>query len=314
MINATDMLKQIKENIATVIIGKNDVVDLLLISLLCEGHVLIEDIPGVGKTSLASALARSVGCTFRRIQFTPDVLPADVTGYNMINLTTGQPEFHPGSVMTHVLLADEINRTSPKTQSALLEAMAERQVTVDGVTYPLERPFLVMATQNPVEYIGTYPLPEAQMDRFLMRLRMGYPTMVQELEILKRYANQDPRPTLPAIVSAEEIIALQDKTKAVYADPVMMEYIISIVNRTRNHEDLELGISPRGSLALLSAAQGAAVLSGRDYIIPDDIQLVAEPVLAHRVILKPEARLKDINAERIIKSVLNTVNVPVLVG
>lgn len=311
MLDMPQALRRIKENISQVIVGKEDVIDLMLISLLCEGHILIEDIPGVGKTSLASALSRSIGCTFRRIQFTPDVLPSDVVGYSMVNMRSGELEYHPGAVMAQIVLADEINRTSPKTQSALLEAMEERQVTVDGATYPMDRPFMVMATQNPVEYIGTYPLPEAQMDRFLMRLRLGYPSMVQEVEILRRFAEGDPRKDLRPVLQADDIAAMQEATQQVYCDPLMLEYIVAITGKSRTHEDLQLGISPRGTLSLMRASQGAAILSGRDYIIPDDVQKVAVSVLAHRMILKPEARLKEMTTERLVKSFLNLVKVPV---
>lgn len=311
MLNMPQALKQIKENISRVIVGKDDVIDLLLVSLLCEGHVLLEDIPGVGKTSLASALSKSVGCTFRRIQFTPDVLPSDVIGYSMINMRTGELEYHPGAIMAQIVLADEINRTSPKTQSALLEAMEERQVTVDGTTYAMDRPFMVMATQNPVEYIGTYPLPEAQMDRFLMRLRLGYPSMMQEVEILKRFTGGDPRKNLSAVLGIDDIVAMQEAVRNVYCDPLMIEYIVALTNRSRGSDDLQLGISPRGTLSLMCASQGAAVLAGRDYIIPDDVQKVAISVLAHRMILKPEARLKEMTTERLVKSFLNLVKVPV---
>ncbi len=311
MLDMPQALRRIKENISQVIVGKEDVIDLMLISLLCEGHILIEDIPGVGKTSLASALSRSIGCTFRRIQFTPDVLPSDVVGYSMVNMRSGELEYHPGAVMAQIVLADEINRTSPKTQSALLEAMEERQVTVDGQTYPMDRPFMVMATQNPVEYIGTYPLPEAQMDRFLMRLRLGYPSMVQEVEILRRFAEGDPRKDLRPVLQANDIAAMQEATQQVYCDPLMLEYIVAITGKSRTHEDLQLGISPRGTLSLMRASQGAAILSGRDYIIPDDVQKVAVSVLAHRMILKPEARLKEMTTERLVKSFLNLVKVPV---
>ena len=311
MLDMPQALRRIKENISQVIVGKEDVIDLMLISLLCEGHILNEDILGVGKTSLASSLSRSIGCTVRRIQFTPDVLPSDVVGYSMVNMRSGELEYHPGAVMAQIVLADEINRTSPKTQSALLEAMEERQVTVDGQTYPMDRPFMVMATQNPVEYIGTYPLPEAQMDRFLMRLRLGYPSMVQEVEILRRFAEGDPRKDLRPVLQANDIAAMQEATQQVYCDPLMLEYIVAITGKSRTHEDLQLGISPRGTLSLMRASQGAAMLSGRDYIIPDDVQKVAVSVLAHRMILKPEARLKEMTTERLVKSFLNLVKVPV---
>lgn len=307
------LTKKIKSNISKVIVGKEEVIDLLLVALLCEGHVLVEDVPGVGKTTLVSALAKSVGLTFGRIQFTPDVLASDITGFSMVNMKTGEFEYRSGMVMNNIILADEINRTSSKTQSSLLEVMEERQVTVDGQTYDVPRPFMVLATQNPVEYIGTYPLPEAQLDRFLMRIQIGYPSMREETEILTRYTgNDDPRVTLEAVVSPQEILDMQKQVKEVFCADEMKDYISSIAARTRNHESLTLGISPRGSIYMLKAAKGKAFLSERDYVIPDDVKDIAVAALSHRLIVKPEAKLREMTAERIIKNIMNIQKVPVL--
>lgn len=265
----------------------------------------------MGKTALVSSLARSVGCTFARIQFTPDVLPSDITGFTMPG-SQGQFEFRPGPLMSQIVLADEINRTSPKTQSALLEAMEEHQITVDGVTYPLPAPFMVLATQNPVEYIGTYPLPEAQMDRFFMRITMGYPSAREEMDILVRYAHDNPREHLSAVVSDQDILALQAQARDIFVSEKVMEYLVALVNRTRSHPALELGASPRGTLALMRAAQGSALLDGRSYCLPDDVQRVALPVLAHRLSLKPEAKYKELTCERIMASIMKEVRVPVM--
>ena len=305
------IVSRIRENIAQAIVGKDEVVELVLIALMSQGHVLIEDVPGMGKTALVSSLARSVGCTFARIQFTPDVLPSDITGFTMPG-SQGQFEFRPGPLMSQIVLADEINRTSPKTQSALLEAMEERQVTVDGVTYPLPAPFMVLATQNPVEYIGTYPLPEAQMDRFLMRITMGYPSAREEMDILARYAHDNPREHLSAVVSDQDILSLQAQARDIFVSEKVMEYLVTLVNRTRNHPSLELGASPRGTLALMRAAQGSALLDGRSYCLPDDVQRVALPVLAHRLSLKPEAKYKELTCDRIMAAILKEVRVPVM--
>jgi len=305
------IVSRIRENIASAIVGKDEVVELLLIALMAQGHVLIEDVPGVGKTALVSSLARSVGCSFSRIQFTPDVLPSDITGFTMPG-NQGQFEFRPGPLMNQVVLADEINRTSPKTQSALLEAMEEGQLTVDGVTYPLPTPFMVLATQNPVEYVGTYPLPEAQMDRFLMRISMGYPSPREEMDILARYVHDNPRDHLSAVVSDKDIAALQQQARNIFVSEKVMEYMVTLVNRTRNHPSLELGVSPRGTLALMRAAQGSALLQGRNYCLPDDVQRVAIPVLAHRLALNPEAKYKEMTCERIMAAILKEVKVPVM--
>jgi MoxR-like ATPase len=304
------MVAAIKENVSRVMVGKEEAIDLLLTALICRGHVLIEDVPGIGKTTLVSALARSLGCSFGRVQFTPDVMPSDVTGFTMANLKTGAFEYCQGAIMKQIVLADEINRTSPKTQSALLEAMQEGQVTVDGQTHPLPRPFIVLATQNPVEYVGTYPLPEAQLDRFFMRLSMGYPSTREEIEIMDRFEGQSPLSDLPAVASVEEVLALQQAVVDITCGQAVKEYIALIIDATRKHEDVVLGVSPRGSIALMQAAKGWALLQGRDYALPDDVQRMVEPVLAHRLTLKPEARLKDMTAPRILKNILNLVRVP----
>ena len=302
----------IRGNIEKVIVGKEDVIQNVLIALICSGHVLIEDVPGVGKTTLVSALAKSLNCSFRRIQFTPDILPSDITGFSMVNFQSGEIEFHTGAIMSQIVLADEINRTSPKTQSSLLEVMQEQQVTVDGVTYPLPQPFMVLATQNPIEYTGTYPLPEAQLDRFFMRISVGYPTVREEIDILHRYQNESPLSLLGTVATAEDVIQMQNEVKQIQCVPAIYGYIANIAHASRVQPDLQLGISPRGSIALLRAAQGYAMLQGRDYVIPDDVQRMAQVVLAHRIVLKPEARLKNISQTRMIELLLRTVEVPVL--
>lgn len=301
----------LQQNIRRVIVGKDDAIELLLIALVCRGHVLIEDVPGVGKTTLASALAKSLQCSFKRIQFTPDVTPSDVTGFTMVSLKTGEMEFKPGAVMSQIVLADEINRTSPKTQSSLLEVMEEGQVTVDGVTHPLPRPFMVLATQNPVDFVGTYPLPEAQMDRFFLRISIGYPSPEEEMDILERYTGQiTPMQTLAPVCGGPEIIALQEQLGTVYASPEARSYVAALVSMTRNHPSLQLGASPRGSIALLRAAQACALLAGRDYVLPDDIRRMALPVLSHRLILTPEARMKGVSAQQVLSQLIDTVPVP----
>ena len=287
-------------------------IELALIALLCKGHVLIEDVPGVGKTTLASALAKSLDCSFKRIQFTPDVTPSDVTGFSIVNFKTNELEFKPGAVMSQIVLADEINRTSPKTQSSLLEVMEEYQVTVDGVTHPLPRPFLVLATQNPVEFVGTYPLPEAQMDRFFMRISIGYPSIEDEMDILERYsAPVSPLSTLQPVCSAEDILAMQAAVTEIYCSREVRSYISLIAQASRKHSALQLGVSTRGAIFLLKAAQARALLSGRDYVTPEDVQYMAAPVLAHRLILSPEARMRNMTAERVLSQVIGSVQVPV---
>ena len=303
------ILEALRENISKSFVGRRETVDLVLTALICQGHVLIEDLPGLGKTTLASALARSLGCGFARIQFTPDVTPADVTGYSLINLATGEREVHMGSLMHQIVLADEINRTGPKTQSSLLEAMQERQVTIDGTTYPLPRPFLVLATQNPLGLQGTFPLPEAQLDRFLLRISLGYPEREGEREILRRGMDGGGRELSP-VVSEEELAQIHEDFQAVRCAQEVMDYIIDIAGATRRHDQLQLGVSPRGSLALLDAARAWALLSGRDYVRPDDVQKLAGPVLLHRIQLKSQAVLKQQSAERILKEIIRGIRVP----
>jgi MoxR-like ATPase len=312
LIPSKQLLSQVRDNIRKIIIGKDDVIELVLVALICEGHVLIEDVPGVGKTSLISALARSVGLGFRRVQFTPDVLPSDITGFSILNMKSGEFEYRQGIVMSNIVLADEINRTSPKTQSSLLEAMEERRVTVDGKTYDVPRPFMVLATQNPIEYVGTYPLPEAQLDRFLLRIAMGYPSQKDEVEILGRFSVGDPREALDAVCTPEDISKLQKAALEVQCAGSVREYIVRIAAQTRKSEHLSLGVSPRGSIFLMKASQACAVLQGRNFVAPDDVQKMAVPVLSHRIIVRPEARLTGMTAERVLKSILNSVDVPVI--
>jgi MoxR-like ATPase len=283
---------------------------LAVIGLFCEGHLLIEDVPGVGKTMLARSLARSLGCSFRRIQFTPDMLPSDVTGVSIFNQASHQFEFRPGPVMAQVVLADEINRATPKTQAALLEAMEERQITVDGATRPLPRPFVVLATQNPIEYEGTFPLPEAQLDRFLLRIRLRYPELEDEIRILKRQQFRHPLEDLEQVASVEELSQAQEAVKAVYVAPAVERYMVELARQTREHPEAYLGASPRGSLALYRAGRARAAVQGRDFVLPDDVKALALPALAHRVIPGPAARLRDMTAERIVQEVVDTVPVP----
>ena len=301
----------LQQNIRRVIVGKDEAIELALIALLCKGHVLIEDVPGVGKTTLVAALAKSLSCSFKRIQFTPDVMPSDITGFTMPSLTTGQMEFKPGAVMSQIVLADEINRTSPRTQSSLLEVMEEGQVTVDGITHPLPRPFMVLATQNPVDFVGTYPLPEAQMDRFFLRITIGYPTIEEEMDVLERYSSPvSPLTTLQSICSAADVIAMQEQVGTVYCSPEIRSYVASITAATRNHPQLSLGISPRGGIALIRAAQACALMNDRDYVLPDDVQRIALPVCTHRLLLSPEARMKGQMADRLLLSILHSIPVP----
>jgi len=298
------------QNVERVIIGKRREVTMTLIGLLCQGHVLIEDVPGVGKTMLAKALARSLGCNFSRIQFTPDMLPSDVTGVSVFNQQSRTFEFHAGPIMAQVVLADEINRATPKTQSALLEAMEEQQVTVDGTTYRLARPFIVLATQNPIEYEGTFPLPEAQLDRFLLRVKLGYPSPPDEVAILENQQFTHPVDDLRQIIPVDELLHTQDEVKKVYIDSEIRRYIVDVVTATREHEDVYLGASPRGSLALMRAAQARAGLAGRDYILPDDVKELAESTLGHRIIVGSAARAKDLGAEHVVADALRRVPVP----
>ena len=309
-----DILSQLQENIQKIIVGKEKVIRLILLALIGRGHVLIEDVPGVGKTTMVSSLARSLDLSFKRVQFTPDILPSDITGFSMYNTKTGDMEYRPGLIMGHIVLADEINRTSPKTQSSLLEVMGESQVTVDGNTYPLPRPFMVLATQNPVEYVGTFPLPEAQLDRFFLKISIGYPSMREEIDILSRFTYDISPDILEPVATDEDIIGLQDRVMDIRVADQIKEYIAQIVDRTRHHKDIALGVSPRGAIFLMRAAQAQALLEHRDYVIPDDVQYMIEPVLAHRIILKPETRLQDLTPELILKSIVKEIYVPVIRG
>ena len=298
------------ENVERVIIGKREVIELVTIGLLSQGHMLIEDVPGVGKTMLARALSKSLGCTFRRIQFTPDMLPSDVTGVSIFNQKTREFEFRPGPIIAQIVLTDEINRATPKTQAALLEAMEELQVTVDGVTYPLPRPFLVLATQNPIEYEGTFPLPEAQLDRFLMRIRLGYPDHGDEIAILDSQQYVHPLTRIEQVVDVEELTTVQQKLKDVYVDPLVKRYIVDIITQTRRHPDIYLGASPRGSLALYRTGQARSAMLGRDYVLPDDVKALATATLAHRLIISPSARLRDVTGETVMREILSSLPVP----
>ncbi|MFU0799336.1 MAG: Holliday junction ATP-dependent DNA helicase RuvB [Xylanivirga thermophila] len=307
-----EILKALQNNIEKVIVGKSNAINLVLIALLGRGHVLIEDVPGVGKTTMVSSLAKSLDLSFKRIQFTPDVLPSDITGFSMYNIKTGEMDFHSGLIMSHIILADEINRTSPKTQSSLLEVMEEGQVTVDGKTYLLPKPFMVLATQNPVEYVGTFPLPEAQLDRFFLKVSIGYPNISEEISMLSRFQHKNPIVDLSPVAKAEDILELQKATSNIIVADEIKEYIAQIVYCTRNHEDIVLGVSPRGSIFLMRAAQGYALLQNRDYVIPDDVQKMVIPVLSHRLILKPESKLKDITPAHVLESIIDSIYIPVV--
>lgn len=302
---------RLRENIQLVIVGKGDVINLALVAVLCEGHIMMEDVPGIGKTTLARALAISLGCDFRRIQFTPDLLPSDVTGLNWFNQKAQEFEFRPGPIISQVVLADEINRATPRTQSALLEAMQERQVTVDGVTHLLPRPFLVIATQNPVELEGTFPLPEAQIDRFLLRLVIGYPNEMEERSILDRFRLSDPLPDLGAVTTQEEILQLQQERREVRVETSVRDYIVRVARATRQHPEIELGASPRATLALYQAAQAWAAIQGREYVIPDDVKSMAPHVLTHRLMIDPQAQLRGRQPDELITDIVETVPVPV---
>lgn len=310
MNDVQSLSERVISNIEKVIIGKRSTIELAVAGLLCQGHLLIEDVPGVGKTMLARSIARSLGCSFSRIQFTPDMLPSDVTGVSIYNQVTHEFQFRAGPIMAQIVLADEINRATPKTQAALLEAMEERQVTVDGVTHALSRPFMVQATQNPIEYEGTFPLPEAQVDRFLLRIRLGYPGVEDEIRILERQRYIHPIDQLEQVCSVEELTQMQEAIKDVYMSVALKRYIVDLVNQTRQHGEVYLGASPRGSLALYRTSQARAAMDGRDYILPDDIKILAVPTLAHRVILGPGARLRDISAQLIIEEILSALPVP----
>lgn len=302
---------RISQNVAQVLVGKGEVIELCLVALLCEGHVLLEDVPGIGKTTLAKAIARSVGCSFSRIQFTPDLLPSDVTGILYYNQKSQDFEFRPGPIMSQVVLADEINRATPRTQSALLEAMQERQVTVDVDTMPLPRPFMVLATQNPIELEGTFPLPEAQVDRFLMRIALGYPSREDENAILLRYERQDPLETLEPVIQEKDLLSMQEQIKTILVEETVREYVVDVVRATREHGAVELGVSPRGTLALYRTAQALAALQGRTFVIPDDVKRLAPPVLTHRIIISPQTRLRGRRPEEVVSEIVDTVPVPV---
>lgn len=301
----------ILNNMERVIVGKREEIILCLTALLADGHVLLEDVPGVGKTMLVKSLAKSVSSTFKRIQFTPDLLPSDVLGVSIYNPKALEFEFQPGPIMGNIILADEINRTSPKTQSALLEGMEEKSVTIDGHTFPLPRPFLVMATQNPIEYEGTYPLPEAQLDRFLLKIHMGYPSFAEEMEVLSRVQEEMPIQELTPVITLDELLSMQKEVKGIFVDDTIKQYIISIVTRTRNHPQIYLGVSPRGSIALMKASKSYAYIQERDFVLPDDIQFLAPFVFSHRMILQSQARYDGVNAEEIISSILSDTKVPI---
>ena len=305
-----NLLQRLLGNVEHVLVGKRREIELAAIGMAAQGHILIEDVPGVGKTVLAKSLARSVGCSFKRIQFTPDLLPSDVTGVSIFNQATRAFEFRPGPVVAQVVLADEINRATPKTQSALLEAMEERQITVDGVTHELPTPFMVLATQNPIEYEGTFPLPEAQLDRFILRVRLGYPSAADEAAVLQRQAVHHPLEDLEPIATARDLVTLQRAVREVHVEPALQRYMVDIAAATRQHPDVYLGASPRGSLALMRVSQARSLLDGRDFVIPDDVKALAEPALAHRLIMRPEARMRSVNAQRVIEWALSELPVP----
>lgn len=309
MLQGHESLDLITANIEKVMVGKRREVQYVVVALLCQGHILLEDVPGVGKTTMVRSLARSLGCQFRRIQFTPDLLPSDVTGVSVYNQKTGEFEFRPGPIMAQIVLADEINRTSPKTQSALLECMEEGQMTLDGITHKLPRPFLVLATQNPIEYEGTFPLPEAQLDRFLMRVRLGYPTFEEEKLIVDR-ARQPLLDELEQVVTSETVIELQRQVRTIHVDASIEDYIVRLVQATRDHKDIYLGASPRGSISLYRTSQALAMIRKRDYVTPDDVKEMAPLVLSHRLIVKPEAQLRGAGAEQLLAEIMTQVRVP----
>ncbi|MBQ9846799.1 MAG: MoxR family ATPase [Clostridia bacterium] len=304
------MLKKIIKNVENVIVGKRDAIELVITALISNGHILLEDVPGVGKTRLIAAVARSIDGSFKRIQFTADVLPSDVTGFSVYNQKTGDFEFKNGAIMSQFVLADEINRTSPKTQAALLEAMEEKQISVDGVTYKMPQPFMVMATQNPIEFMGTFPLPEAQLDRFLIKISVGYPDAESERSVLSMHQMDDPFETLQAVATPEDIINIQNEVKKVFVHENLEKYIVSIVSATRNHPSVRLGASPRASLALYRTAQATAYINGRDFVIPDDIQKMVIPVMAHRIILSQETKFSNTTADDVLNEIKKSVPVP----
>ncbi len=307
---AQTIADSVLDNVRKVIVGKDNEIRLTLVALLCEGHLLIEDVPGVGKTMLARAISISIGCDFRRIQFTPDMLPSDVTGVSIFNQKTMEFEFRPGPIMAQIVLADEINRATPKTQSALLEAMEEQQISVDGQTYRMERPFMVLATQNPIEHEGTFPLPEAQIDRFMMRIHLGYPTKANEIDVLKRQSERHPINDLGQAITVEQLIEAQAAVRTIYVDDLVKEYIVDLVTTTRDHPDIYLGASPRGSMALFNGIRAWAAMEGRDFVLPDDVKRLAASTLAHRLIVSPSARIKNITPEQIVEDALRHTPVP----
>jgi MoxR-like ATPase len=306
-----EVARRLRENVQKVIVGKDDVINLALVATLCEGHILLEDVPGIGKTTLARALAASLGCTFRRIQFTPDLLPSDVTGLSWFNQKVQEFEFRAGPVMSQVVLADEINRATPRTQSALLESMQERQVTVDGVTHGLPRPFLVLATQNPIELEGTFPLPEAQIDRFLLRILIGYPSEQEEGQILERFRLNDPLLELSPVTTAEEILDLQNSRRQVRVEASVRDYVVRVSRSTRTHDEIQLGASPRATMALYQASQAWAAIQGREYVLPDDVKQMAPHVLTHRLIISPQAQLRGRQPSELVADIVDSVPVPV---
>jgi MoxR-like ATPase len=307
---SSELARRIVENVAKVIVGKTLVIEQALAALIGRGHILVEDVPGVGKTMLAKSLSTSIGCSFKRIQFTPDLLPSDVSGISVFDQRSGEFHFRPGPIMSQVVLADEINRATPKTQSALLEAMEELQVSVDGVTHHLQHPFLVLATQNPIEYEGTFPLPEAQLDRFMLRVSLGYPAFMEEMAIIEQQEQDHPIDSLGPVATPEEIVGLQEAAKAVYVDRLVRQYVVSLVEATRQHQDISLGASPRASLGLFRAARGLALVQDRDYVIPDDIKALATAVIAHRIILSPSARMRGMRNADVVGALLDDVAVP----
>jgi len=310
MMDIQDFGKRITDNLEKVIIGKKPVLELIVIGLLAEGHILIEDVPGVGKTILARSLAKSIDATFNRIQFTPDMLPSDVTGVSIYNQETGNFEFRPGPLLGQIILADEINRATPKTQAALLEGMEEEQITVDGTTHILPRPFMVLATQNPIEYEGTFPLPEAQLDRFLLHLRLGYPRLTDEVRILEAQQSQHPIETLQPVASSDEVLEAITAIRKIYVSDAVKRYIVEVTSQTRKSGEIHLGASPRGSLALFRTGQARAALHGRDYVLPDDIKALAVPILGHRIILGPAARMRELNADQMVREIAHNVPAP----
>lgn len=310
--NLAEFAQAVQHNVAQVVIGKAGVVELMLAAVLCDGHVLIEDVPGIGKTTLAKTLARSLDCSFARIQFTPDLLPSDVTGISVFNQQHQDFEFRAGPVFSQILLGDEINRATPRTQSSLLEAMQERQVTIDGETHALPQPFLVLATQNPIELEGTFPLPEAQLDRFLMQVRLGYPSEAEEDEMLLRYAQDEPLVTLQPVANSAQVLQLQEDVRAIHVSADVRRYVLQVVRATRDHPSVELGVSPRGSLALFKASQALAGLRGRDYVIPSDVQQLAAAVLTHRIHVSPQTRLRGRTPAQVVAEIADTVPVPVV--